>query len=267
MMTLLSKLPSWIKDPLRNAVTSVQYHGNERYCPVCGKKSSHFRPFGVVPREDAQCAHCGSLERHRLLCLFFQKKPNLLSGKTKMLHVAPEPCFESIFKKQLGRSYLTADLFNPNAIVKMDICDIQYPENSFDAIYCSHVLEHVPDDKQAMREFFRVLNTNGWAILTVPITREKTFEDPSIVDPEERLKAFGQEDHVRCYGQDYVERLRDSGFYVEIITVDDLANSDELVRMGLKRGASGEIYFCTKQHSGEQGASPDGNSTALHCRQ
>ena len=90
-----------------------------------------------------------------------------------MLHVAPEPCLESIFMKRLGSNYLTADLFNPRAMVKMDICDIQYPENSFDAIYCSHVLEHVPDDKQAMREFCRVLNTNGWAILNVPITREK----------------------------------------------------------------------------------------------
>ena len=160
--------------------------------------------------------------------------------------MAPEACFKSIFMKQLGNNYLTADLFNPNVMVNMDICDIQYPENSFDAIYCSHVLEHVSDDKQAMREFFRVLGASGWAILNVPITREETFEDSSIVDPEERLKVFGQEDHVRCYGQDYPERLRDSGFDVEIIKVDDLANSDEAVRMGLTQ-ASGEIYYCTKQ--------------------
>jgi SAM-dependent methyltransferase len=216
---------------------------------VCGKTSSRFKPFGIIPREDAQCPHCGSLERHRLLWLFLQKKVDIFAGKPKMLHVAPEPCLESIFMKRLGSNYLTADLFNPNAMVKMDICDIQYPENSFDAIYCSHVLEHVPDDRQAMKEFYRVLNTNGWAILNVPITREKTFEDPSIVDPKERLKAFGQEDHVRCYGQDYFERLRNSGFEVEIIKVDDLANSDETAKMGLTR-ASGEIYYCTKQHSG-----------------
>ena len=249
MKTLLSKLPREIKAPLRKLVRVVQYYGNERYCPVCGKRSSRFNTFGIIPREDAQCPHCGSLERHRLLWLFFQKRTDLLAGKPKMLHVAPEPCLESIFMKRLGSNYLTADLFNPNAMVKMDICDIQYPENSFDAIYCSHVLEHVPDDKQAMREFCRVLNTNGWAILNVPITREKTFEDPSIVDPKERLKTFGQEDHVRSYGQDYVERLRDSGFDVEIIKVDDLANRDEAVKMRLTR-VSGEIYYCTKQHSG-----------------
>ena len=226
---------------------TLPYNGNGRYCPVCGKPSSCFRPFGVVPREDAQCAHCGALERHRLLWLFLQEKTDLFAGTTKkMLHVAPEPCFESILKERLGDNYLTADLFNPCALVKMDICDIQYPDQSFDVIYCSHVLEHVLDDRRAMMEVFRVLKNNGWAILNVPITGERTFEDSSIVDPKERLKAFGQEDHVRRYGLDYVERLRDSGFTVEIIKVGDLANNDEAIRMGLTP-ASGEIYYCTKQ--------------------
>lgn len=249
MRTLLSKVARGIKYPLRELVYTALYYGNERYCPVCCKKSGRFNPCGIIPREDAQCPHCGSLERHRLLWLFLKKRTELLYSRPRMLHVAPEPCLESIFMKQLGGNYLTADLFNPNAMIRLDICDIQYPDNSFDAIYCSHVLEHVPDDKQAMKEFFRVLSTNGWAILNVPISREKTFEDSSIVDPKERLKAFGQEDHVRSYGQDYVERLRDSGFDVQIIKVDDLANSDEAVKMGLT-AASGEIYYCTKQHNG-----------------
>jgi SAM-dependent methyltransferase len=162
-----------------------------------------------------------------------------------MLHVAPESCFESRFKERLGAGYLTADLFSPLAMVKMDITDIQYPDQTFDVIYCSHALEHVVDDRKAMREFFRVLKNDGWAILLVPITSEKTFEDSSIVDPKERQKAFGQEDHVRRYGPDYVERLRDAGFTVEITRASDLADSDEAVRMGLTP-ASGEIYYCTK---------------------
>jgi SAM-dependent methyltransferase len=199
-----------------------------------------------VPREDAQCVQCGALERHRLLWLFLQKRTNLFDGKPKkMLHVAPESCFESRFKEWLGGDYLTADLSSPRAMVKMDITDIQYADQSFDVIYCSHVLEHVPDDKQAMREFHRVLEHDGWAILLVPVTSEKTFEDPSIVDPRERLKAFGQEDHVRRYGPDYEERLRSAGFTVEITKAGDLASSSETVRMGLTP-ASGDIYYCTK---------------------
>lgn len=249
MRILLSKLPEWVKTHLRrinNIITALPYHGKDRYCPVCGNPSSRFRAFGVVPREDAQCAHCGALERHRLVWLFLQKNTDLFDGKPKsMLHVAPEPCIESILKKQLGNNYLTADLFNPRVMLRMDICDIQYPDKSFDVIYCSHVLEHVPDDKQAMREFYRVLKTNRWAILNVPISGEETFEDSSIVDPKERRKAFGQDDHVRRYGRDYIERLRDSGFTVEIIKVSDLASRDEAVRMGLTQ-ASGEIFYCTK---------------------
>lgn len=204
-------------------------------------------PYGIVPRKEAQCVHCGALERHRMLWLFLKKNTDLFDGKTrKMLHVAPEPCFESIFRDQLGSNYLTADLLNPKAMVKMDISDIKYPDESFDVIYCSHVLEHVPDDKKAMKEFFRVLKNSGWAILNVPITREKTFEDASIVDPKERLKVFGQEDHVRRYGPDYVERLRDTGFTVKISERSDVADGDESVRMGLTP-SSGLIYYCTKQ--------------------
>lgn len=162
-----------------------------------------------------------------------------------MLHVAPEPCFESRFKERLGGAYLTADLFDPRAMVKMDITNIKYSNQSFDVIYCSHVLEHVVDDKLAMKEFYRVLKNEGWAVLLVPITSKKTFEDKSIVNPQERLDAFGQKDHVRRYGPDYIERLRDAGFTVEITKVSDLASSHDIITMGLT-AASGEIYYCTK---------------------
>ena len=130
-------------------------------------------------------------------------------------------------------------------MVKMDITDIQYPDESFDVIYCSHVLEHVVDDRKAMSEFRRVLKSDGWAILLVPITVETTYEDPSIVDPAERLKHFGQDDHVRRYGKDYVERLRAAGFKVSVSNASDLCQEPEVLQMGLTP-ASGEIFFCTK---------------------
>ncbi len=250
MKTIFSMLPERIKQPLRNlrdTLRTISYkYGKKRWCPICGKFSRKFRPFGIVPREDAQCPHCGSLERHRLVWLFIQKRTNFFDGiPKKMLHVAPEPCLEPKFKKYLGDNYLSADLYNPKAMVKMDITNIQYPDESFDIIYCSHVLEHVQDDKRAMREFFRVLKSNGWAILLVPITSERTIEDPSITDPQERLKVFGQEDHVRRYGPDYVDRLREAGFTVEVTQVCDLVDDKGATKMGLT-SASGEIYYCTK---------------------
>jgi len=218
----------------------------ERFCPICQKTSSYFDLFGVNPRQDARCPHCGSLERHRLLYIFLKEKTDFFSNHSKkMLHIAPEPCLEALFKKAIGE-YITADLYNPNVMVKMDITDIQYENESFDIIYCSHVLEHVSDDHKAMREFFRVLKKDGWAILNVPIIRDKTYEDPSITEPEEREKIFGQHDHVRAYGLDYADRLCEAGFSVAIIYAKDLLNESDMEKMGLSNGSAGEIFFCTK---------------------
>jgi predicted SAM-dependent methyltransferase len=175
------------------------------------------------------------------------KKTDLFGGRRKMmLHVAPEPFFESRLKERLGQGYLTADLLDPRAMVRMDITDIKYADRSFDVIFCCHVLEHIENDRQAMREFNRVLKNDGWAILLVPpITADKTYEDPAIVDPKARSIAFGQEDHVRRYGIDYVDRLCEAGFAVKIAKVSDLVEEDDAIRMGLT-ACSGEIYYCTK---------------------
>lgn len=224
----------------------IPYHGKGRWCPVCEKASRKFRESGIVRREDAICIHCGARERHRFAWLYFSKMTNLFDLTPKrMLHVAPERCFESRLRNRLGQDYITADLLNPRAMVRMDIIDIQYPDGYFDVIYCSHVLEHVQDDKKAMREFFRVLKQGGWAILLVPITENRTFEDSSVVDRYERLKIFGQKDHVRRYGTDYIDRLREAGFKVKASCVSDLFEKSEIVRMGLTP-ASGEIYYCIK---------------------
>jgi predicted SAM-dependent methyltransferase len=162
-----------------------------------------------------------------------------------MLHVAPEQCFAKHFKKALGNGYITADLESPNVSLKMDITDIQFKDGVFDAIYCSHVLEHVSNDRKAMQEFHRVLKPGGWAILLVPIIAETTFEDPSVTDPKERLRLFGQEDHVRRYGPDYLDRLKEAGFSVQVVKPTDFLTADEINLMGITP-AAGDIYFCTK---------------------
>lgn len=115
-----------------------------------------------------------------------------------MLHVAPEPCFADRLSCLPVMDYLSAGLVNP-AIVQMDITDIQFPQNSFDIIDCSHVLEHVPQDRMAMKELARVVKPSGWAILQVPMSPRPTYEDLSMTDPEERTRLFGQSDHVRQY--------------------------------------------------------------------
>lgn len=250
---VVALLPPFIKEPLKKTrdfarahVTPLAYHGTGRYCPVCEKDSSRFASYGAITRHDALCVRCNSLERHRLLWLYINRKTDLFDGRSKkVLHVAPEACLEDKFRQHLRDGYITADLFNPRAMVKMDIMDIRYPDESFDVIYCSHVLEHVADDRKAMREFHRVLKRDGWAILLVPVVAEKTFEDPSIVDPDERVKAYGQEDHVRAYGPDYADRLREAGFKVDITRATDMMTPADATRMGLGPLA-GEIYLCRR---------------------
>jgi hypothetical protein len=250
LRNLLSRLPEPVKAPLRRArglVYALAYRGTGMWCPLCERSVRGFAPSGRPARRNALCPHCQSLERHRLVWLYFNRATDLFDGRERaMLHVAPEPSIESRLRARLGPGYLTADLFNPRAMVRMDITAIVYPDDYFDVIYCSHVLEHVPDDRRAMAEFFRVLKPGGWAVLLVPITADVTYEDPTIVTAAGRLHAFGQEDHVRRYGPDYADRLREAGFEVRVTTVADLCDAEEAARMGLTP-ASGEIFHCWKR--------------------
>ena len=241
---IIQSIPVPIKKLGRRVLSIPYVLGNNRYCPVCEKSSRKFGKFGRITRFEARCMHCLSLERHRLVWTYLQRETNLFDGSPKkMLHVAPEQSLEKLFKNYLGDGYLSGDLDSPIAMVKMDITDIKYPDDSFDFIYCSHVLEHVPKDKQAICEFYRVLKLRGWAMILVPITAEKTFEDPSVKTSEERLKIFGQEDHVRRYGPDFIQRLTKTGFKVSEIKASDFLSDEEIKRM---RVSTDTIFICKK---------------------
>ncbi|HIE15432.1 MAG TPA: SAM-dependent methyltransferase, partial [Bacteroidales bacterium] len=154
--------------------------------------------------------------------------------------------FYKKFKKMFNIQYITADLESPIADVKMDIQQIPFEDESFDVVICNHVLEHVDDDLKAMREFYRILKKKGWAILQVPIdkNRETTYEDNTIVSPKEREKHFGQYDHRRVHGRDYGERLKKAGFkviednFVKQFTQDEInkyrLDKDEIIYFNIK---------------------------------
>jgi len=231
---------------LKRFLKKIIFYGNTKHCPVCNSHIRAFRTFGEIPRPNALCPICDSLERHRLDWVFLKRNTNLLDKSPKrVLHIGAEPEFERKLRECRHINYLSADLNDSHAMIKMDITNIQYPDNSFDIIYCSHVLEHVQEDRKAMREIYRVLKQGGWALLQVPITCERTFEDPNIEDPQEREKLFGQHDHVRTYGHDYIDRLRESGFTVEKLTSEEvLGNTSDLVYMGMPKNEF--VFFCQK---------------------
>lgn len=196
--------------------------GNTFTDPIDGKSFRSFLPYGYdSQRNNVLSPSTLSLERHRLLWLYLQNETDFFtnSENKKILHFAPEQCFYKRFRKQQNISYTTTDLLSPLADVKADICNLPFGDNSYDIIFCNHVLEHIPDDTKAMQELYRVLKPGGMAILQIPqdLNRENTFEDDSITDKKERARIFGQYDHVRIYGRDYFNKLRSIGFKVEEI--------------------------------------------------
>jgi SAM-dependent methyltransferase len=211
-------------------------------CPCCG---GSFRAFMPGRNEhNPICPRCGAHARHRALWLYLHERTNLFTEEVSLLHFAPEYALRRLSMLPNVR-YLSADLDSPEAMEHFDIAAIPHPDNSFDAILCIHVLEHVEDDRAAMRELARVLKPDGWAIVLVPVDLglPETHEDPSITDPAERERAFWQSDHLRLYGPDLPDRLREAGFTVTVDSwVRDL-EPDVRKRYGLF--ALEDMYVCT----------------------
>lgn len=207
--------------------------------PIDGKSYSKFLPYGYgKQRKNALAPGTLSLERHRLLWLYLKNETDFFAAPKKVLHIAPEQCFLKRFKNLKNLDYLTADLYSPIADVKADICDLPFEENTFDIVFCNHVLEHIANDKKAMSELYRVLRPGGMGIFQIPqdLGREKTYEDFSITNPEERRKHFGQYDHVRVYGKDYFDRLRTVGFKVEEVNYSEKISSELIEKFCLTKG-------------------------------
>ena len=215
---VLQRVAGWIVP-----VVGLLYLGKGKQCPLCGCQRRKFLPYGYVsPRENALCPNCLSLERHRLLWLWLVRESDIGRGAMalpKMLHIAPEVALMRKFKKMYASTpdrYVTADLESPLADMHFDVQQIPLEAESFDAIICNHIMEHVEDDGKALRELYRIMRRGGWGVILSPVEleREKTFEDDTITDPAERTRIFGQYDHRRIYGRDYAARLREAGFEV-----------------------------------------------------
>ena len=217
--------------------------------PIDGKSFKKFLPYGYgAQRPNVLSPSTLSLERHRLLWLYLQNETDFFTNNEskKVLHFAPEQCFYKRFRAQKNIDYTTTDLLSPLADVKADICNLPFESNSFDIIFCNHVLEHIPNDTKAMNELFRVLKPAGMAILQIPqdLSRDKTFEDHTITDKKERARIFGQYDHVRIYGRDYFDKLRTIGFNVEEINYGQTIGSELTTKYCL---APGEILPVCKK--------------------
>ena len=201
-------------------IAPIAYKGNNVQCPVCEKSFRKFLSYGsnIAHRENVLCPYDLTLERHRLMWLYLQKTDFFKAEKLDVLHVAPEQCFHKKFKNQNNLNYTTADLESPIADLHFDLHSIPLEDNLYDVIFCNHVMEHVKDDLQCMKELYRVMKPGGWGIFQVPIDYDnpETYEDNTITSEKDREIHFWQKDHVRLYGLDYPKKLEKAGFKIDV---------------------------------------------------
>jgi SAM-dependent methyltransferase len=230
-------VPPRYKQAARHAfrrVAGLTSAGTAVCCPCCGREYGHFVRFHGM---HDQCPGCGSLMRHRALLLLLRDHYGIEARNERVLHVGPGAAVSSWLEGRKGLEYVTGDIDSPLAEVRMDATQMPFEDESFDFAICVHVLEHIPDDRKAMSEFFRVLKPGGEAVFQVPPSDlETTREDTGVTDPHERELLFGQYDHVRLCGADYSDRIGEAGF--EVDRFDYVAQLDESTRnrYGLRTG-------------------------------
>jgi SAM-dependent methyltransferase len=218
--------------------------GDNVVCPVCEHTFARFRDDWN--RANAICWRCGSHERHRALWLYLQRNPELLGATRSLLHFAPEWCLRRRLETIPNIRYVTADLDPAGVALRLDITALALGDGAFDAILCSHVLEHVEEDAAAIRELHRVLGPGGWAIVMVPLDtqRASTYEDPALRTPEDRQREFWQSDHVRLYAPDVADRLTAAGFEVTVERIAQELGARAAARYGLLE--SDYVFVCRR---------------------
>lgn len=223
-------------------VAGVANAGSRIECPICRKKMRKFARFRGL---NDQCSRCSSLMRHRVFLIYLRDIYEIDRVGGDVLHSAPSRGLKNWLAARPGVRYTSVDLDSPVADIRADLTALPFANASYDLVICAHVLEHIPGDRAAIAEIYRVLRPGATALLQVPPSDlEVTFEDPTATTPDERERSFGQYDHVRICGADYGERMEEAGFHV--VLEDPVERLDEPVRKrhGLRTGEP--FYLCVK---------------------
>ena len=208
------------------------------FCPTCHQQVRRFKPGGPRRRPNAKCPSCGALERHRFLSVLLDGLGPILGHGARVLDIAPSRYTTRLLDHLGPLQYVRMDL-DPEADgravdVQASLTGLPFAAASFDLIVCYHVLEHVPDDLTAMRELSRALRPGGVALVQVPFRKNRTTDEDPDAPEEERIRRFGQADHVRWYGADFEDRLEKAGLTGPRITPGDVLGSELCQVFGVK---------------------------------
>lgn len=226
----------------------VLYLGGRYRCPVCGWPLRSFvaRRSLLEQNADGYCPRCDAKARHRRIWLYLRRHTDLWSGQHRLLEVGPVWALARRFRGMAGIRYTGVDIrpAGPYVTVVGDVTALPLDDASIDVALCIHVLEHVEHDSRAIAELYRVLAPGGWALVSVPLRLDRpTYEDPTVTEPSDRLRLFGEEEHVRLYGLDLRDRLGAAGFAVQLDRADDLP-AVECRRFGLRKDE--HLFLCRK---------------------
>ena len=230
-------------------VRGLLFFGTRHRCPCCGWRVRTFVDEGSFVKKSATgyCPRCNSKARHRRDWLYLRERTDLLTGTKSVLEVAPWRSLSRCFQRSRNLNFVGVDIKNagPHVTTLGNLLDLPFADGSFDAVICIHVLEHIPNDAKALSEMFRVLKPGGWALISVPLLLdEPTREDPSITDPAERERLFGEPTHVRYYGTDMKDRLKTAGFDVQMDPASNIS-SDGRELFALRDDEN--IFHCHKK--------------------
>ncbi len=225
------------------------FYGNKHFCISCKHSFFAFKPYQNVPesplfknglvigagfRENYECPYCGTLDRERWQQYVITKHTDILTKKNRILHFAAENNLYKLFKHTKTIDYYPCDIDPRADWLKVDMTDIPFDDDTFDWVISNHVLEHIPDEKKAISAIRRILKPQGSWIFSFPIRRDAdTHENEAITDPQERIRLFGQKDHVRLYGKDFKERFERYGLKLEIHRPIDELDAEEIEKNGL----------------------------------
>lgn len=237
--------------PVKTAILDVRgllFAGRRYRCPCCGASLRGFvTRWGFLRvTADGYCPRCNAKARHRRIWLYLDREMPAIGVGCRILEIAPWPALAAALRRRPGVEYVGVDLRHagPHVTVVGDGVALPFRSGSFDVVLCVHVLEHIDDDRSAIAALFDVVRPGGCAVVSVPLRLDRpTHEDPSVTDPDERARVFGERSHVRYYGRDLADRLSEAGFDVDLDLATDVP-ADVAQRFGLRDDE--HVFRCSK---------------------